>query len=103
MSSKLSSDRLAPSDKDMQFLVMSVIDRIRTVSEMYLRQWRTPMPTASIERDLHRLNTVFERYEGGDTRHTESEKKSVRILAQWTIDQKATLVGQPTKKLEWVD
>lgn len=101
MSSNLHSDRLEPSDKDMQFLVGSVIERIRSVSEHYLRQWRIPINTDLINGDLVRLNTLFERYEKNDFRHTESEKKAVRTLAQWTIDQKSTLTGQPTKKMVW--
>ena len=103
MSSKLNSDRLEPSDKDMQCLVESVIERIRSVSEMYKRQWTIPISTLLINRDLAHLNAVFERYVTKDFRHTESEKKAVRVLAQWTIDQKAALCGQPTKKLEWKD
>jgi hypothetical protein len=96
-------DRLTPSDPDMQHLVRSVAERIRTVSEMYQRQWRTPINTKLITRDLERFNVIMERYHISDFRHTESEKKAVRTLAQWTIDQKAALVGQPTKKLTWKD
>ena len=103
MNSQLSSDRLEPSDKDMQCLVESVIERIRSVSEMYRRQWGIPISTILITRELVRLNFIFERYEKKDFRHTESEKKAVRMLAQWTIDEKAKLCGQPTKKLEWKD
>ena len=99
----MNSDRLEPSDKDMQALVASVIERVRTVSEMYQRQWGIPIGTGPIRRDLMRMNMIFERYETGDFRHTDSEKKSVRFLAQWSVDQKSTLVGQPTKKLVWKD
>ena len=96
-------DRLEPSDMDMQALVMSVAARIRTISEMYQRQWNIPINTSLITRDLERFDVIMERYHTSDFRHTESEKKAVRILAQWTVDQKCALVGQPTKKLEWKD
>ena len=103
MSKNLNSDRLELSDKDMQALVMSVAARIRTISEMYQRQWGIPISTILITRDLQRFNSLMERYHTSDFRHTESEKKAVRILAQWTVDQKCALVGQPTKKIEWND
>ena len=103
MSSKLSSDRLMPSDKDMISLTAAVMEGIRTVSDMYKRQWRIEISTIRITRDLERMNTLVERYQKKDYRHTDSEKKAVRTLAQWSMDQKSALVGQPTKKLEWKD
>jgi len=57
----------------------------------------------NLKADFIRYNMVFGRYKEGDFRHSESEKKSIRAIAQWTVDLNRSICGQTPLKLEWRD
>ena len=53
-----------------------------------------------LDRDIIRWRELRVRHRSGDLRHTESEMKSVKAIAQWTLDVNAELRNQPKKKLD---
>ena len=99
-----SLDRLVPSTQDDVSLVAAIHERFLTLTERYKRTWNIEM-----EFPKHILKAIFAwrictaRYRKKDFRHTESERKYVRELAQWTVDENCKLSGQPTKKILFND
>ena len=57
-----------------------------------------------MENDFKRFNALKQRcYVLNDYRISESEVKSVRTIAQWVLDLKKQICGQPRHILEWRD
>ena len=53
--------------------------------------------------DMKRMNSLAARYKRSDFRHSNSEKKSLRTIAQWTVDLNRSICGQPSITLQWGD
>ena len=57
-----------------------------------------------LENDFKRFNALKHRcYVLNDCRISESETKAVRTIAQWSLDVKTSLCGQPKQVLQWRD
>ncbi len=53
--------------------------------------------------DMKRMNSLAARYKRGDFRHSEAELRSVKVIAQWTLDLNRAICGQPSETLQWKD
>ena len=57
----------------------------------------------SLRADMIRMNRLAGRYKRDDYRHRDSEKKAVKVIAQWTLDLNCAICGQPSVVLQWKD
>jgi len=97
-------ESLKKSTQDDVALSIKVEEGFLTICELWAREHGEPLPIPK-ELDVHlfRWRTLRVRHRQGDFRNTESEKKSTRVVAQWTIDVNRKLRGQEPVKLQWVD
>jgi hypothetical protein len=51
--------------------------------------------------DVIRWRTMVMRHRSKDFRHKMSEKLSVQAVAEWTLEIKAELTGQPVATVDW--
>jgi len=83
-------------------LAFQVEERFKTVCELYWRTHQTDLiPTKDLDGDMLRWRTMVVRHKAGDFRHTEAELKSVKVIAQWTLDINCDLRGQPRQNIKW--
>ena len=96
------SETLQPSVEDVVKLAFAVETRFVEI----LNKWSKtkgetlPIPTY-LDKDILRWRMMVVRYRKGDFRHRLSEVKSVKEVAQWTVDKNCELCDQPKKKIEW--
>lgn len=97
-------NRLLPATPDTYQLCIEVERRFLDVCESYMRirGVQIPLP-ADLSADMYRWRQMAVRFKQGDHRHTEAELKSLRAIAQWTLDVNCDLRNQPHKKIEWKD
>jgi len=86
-------------------LLVEMQPRFLAICELYGRAFGgQPL---QIPKDLEphfiRWRQVTVRHRGGDIRNTESEWKSMKLIAQWIIDVNCKLRGQRPKKLIWTE
>jgi hypothetical protein len=55
----------------------------------------------SLNEDVLRWRTLCTRYKKGDFRHSPVEVKSCQAVADWTLQIKADVTGQPVQKIPW--
>lgn len=96
---------LKPMSADDMALIHELSKRILDLHELHLRVYGVEkMIPKDMEVDFKRFNALKHRcYVLHDVRASESEVKSVRAIAQWTIDVKKQICGQPTQVLQWRD
>lgn len=100
----MNSDNLLPSDQDCMVLAESVNIRLQELSDRYRRKWFVDLLIPeSLHKDVLLMHQMIARHRKKDPRHTASEYKAVKTLAQWTLDENNKLTGQPAKKLVWKD
>jgi hypothetical protein len=95
-------DVLVPSDKSCLEGCVAVDERFRTVCARYQKIWGVDLLVPeSLRSDLFRWRQMISRYNKGDFRHTEAELRSLKAIAQWTVDVNSSLCNQPTIKIDW--
>jgi hypothetical protein len=101
-STDASLDRLKNSSEDCQVLAETVLIKFDELRDRHLKKWfcEIKVPDAQI-RDLQRIHKIVARHRAGDKRHNQSEEKSLKQFAQWTVDQNCMLTGQALKKVDW--
>ncbi len=98
------SNMLQHSDLDMICLCDAVDHRFKKLCEMYFRVNHEPLfPPAHLDKDMMLWRTMFLRHDEKDFRHTEDEMKSVRRVAEWTLQEKCKLVNEEYVPLDWGD
>lgn len=96
------ANMLMPSDADAVGLAEAVKNGLKQLIHLYRRTRGTDlMFPKELDADVLRWRTMRGRHERGDLRHSEAELKSTKALAQWSLDVKCDLCGQPRKKLTW--
>jgi len=102
VSSVVHIDTLQPSDADMISLVAAIHPRFLDLCDLYLRVRHTLLiPPLAIQPAMLAWRAAFNRYQSGDYRHSESEKKGTWDFAQWTVDLRMELTNQPKKTVEF--
>lgn len=90
------------STTDDVCLGQAIEDRMGDLANSYLRIRGVDLRVPEILRnDFVRYTAYRERHKKGDHRHTESELKSVREIAQWTVQVNCALRNQPPKHVDW--
>ncbi len=69
-------------------------------THLRLKRERLIIPE-SLDRDLLRWRQMRMRHKSGDLRHTEMEMRSVRAVADWTLEVNAELRNQKKHIMEW--
>ncbi len=93
---------LHPSCRDIISLGIAVEERFLTLCESWLRMRgvQLPMPK-SLTKDMFLWRTMMVRYKKGDFRHKEAEEKSLKAIAQYTVDRNNELRCQEPKTIKW--
>jgi hypothetical protein len=95
---------LLPSKQDDIQLCLALEEKYIELSRLYERAMGVPLvPPRSMDSDMFLWRTLMARIKSGDFRHTANEYRALKTMAQWTVDMKCSLCGQPTKKIEWKD
>ena len=91
---------LKPSEPDTVALADAVESRFLDLCGSWQRIRGVDLPLPQIlDSDLLRWREMLVRHRKGDFRNTESELKSVKVVAQWTLDMNAELRNQKPQKL----
>lgn len=78
--------------------------RLADLADAYLRiRGRTLQVPEILKNDFVRYTAYRSRHRKGDFRHSDSELKSVREIAQWSVQVNRALRGQPPKHIDWGD
>lgn len=97
-------DRLIPSQLDDYCLARKVEENFLTVCLTHKRKTGEEIPIPPhMDSDILRWRQMRVRHESGDMRHTEAEKKSVKAVAEWTVQTNAKLRNQKTPMIDWGD
>ena len=93
-----------PSDPDTIALSRAVEERFLRLCKSWLKiRGEEMLIPPDMDGDLLRWRSMCVRHRKGDFRHTEAESKSLRTVAQWTLDMNCVLRNQPLIKLVWGD
>jgi len=104
MLKKNQDNRLMPSDQDLIALSVALEERFINLCNLYQKAKGDMLNIPKgLDKDMLLWRNMAVRHKKGDFRNTLSEKQSIRVLAQWTVDVKASLCDQPTKQLQWND
>jgi len=120
------SNRLVPSSYDEVSLCQAVEDRFLDLTRSWQRIKGESLPIpAELDKDMLRWRQMRMRHRCqkcgnkevlvlpgksiccsycggfGDYRHTEAELKSLRTIAEWTVDMNCVLRNQPKITLNW--
>lgn len=96
------NDPLLSSTPDMIALAEAVESRFLKLCEGWLHKRGEKLPISKlVHRDLFRWRQMRVRHRQGDNRNTQSELKSTKAIAQWTVTMNCELRGQPDKQLVW--
>jgi len=95
---------LIKSKPDDVALTWAVQEKFLHLCSLYLKMKgiQLPIPT-HLDADFLRWRQCFYRYKQGDLRHTDAEKRSVRTIAEWTLQIKAELMGEAVPMMDWND
>ena len=95
---------LKPSDEDLVKLGQAVETNFKDVMDTHVRLMGFGLiPQSEIQNDMLLWREMVMRHNKGDRRHTDSEKRATRQVAQWTLDVNCWLRNQEPKKLVWKD
>ena len=102
MSKKNQLWTLMPSTQDDVQLCATLENRFLELCALYQRTTGDELvPPKSLDKDMLRWRHMATRYKKGDYRHTGDEYQSIKTIAQWSLDVKCSICGQPTKRIEW--
>lgn len=95
------SDPLLPAPKSLAIGVMTVCDRFNDLVGTYERMMgvKLVIPRELLSDQVRFLHFV-DRLNSRDIRYRESELKSMKAIAQWTLEVNAKLRNQPCPKVE---
>lgn len=92
---------LKNSSMDTVALSQAVEERFLVLCKTWLRVKGVQIPIPkSLDPDLLRWRAMATRHRRGDYRSTEAEDRSVKSIAQWTLDMNAELRGQEKQELD---
>lgn len=95
---------LIPSKPDDIALPHAVKEKIKELRDIVIRTAGVDLKIpGDLELDAKRMNLLLDRYAKADFRHTEAEKRSVRAIAQWSLNLKQIVCRQPVTQIEWGD
>lgn len=98
------NDRLIPSPQDMVELGAAVEVRFVELLATWLRDRKEKLiPPDELSVAMVHWRTMRMRHKKGDYRHTGSEEKATREVAQWTVDASCILKNQESKDIEWAN
>ncbi len=98
----MSDTTLFHSTPDVIALAEAIESRFLTLCEGWLKKRGKKLPISkSVHRDLFRWRVMRVRHRQGDNRNTQSELKSTKFIAQWTITMNCELRGQDDKQIAW--
>jgi len=90
------------STKDDVCLGMAIEERLHDLAGAYQRIRGMSLQIPEIlKNDYVRFVSYCERHRKGDFRHTESELKSVREIAQWSVQVNCAIRNQSPKHIDW--
>jgi len=101
---RIHMNRLMRSGPGIATLASALEDKFISLNGLYfkLKAVELEVPKSLVD-DVIRWRRLRIRHKQRDFRHTESEKKSVVVLAKWTLEVKAKLCNQPVPKVPWGD
>jgi hypothetical protein len=95
---------LLPSNPDEICLAEKVEENYLELSAAYQRiRGEILVFPRYIDRDVMRWRQMRVRHKSGDYRHTESELKAVKAVAQWTVDVNMVIRNQKQVVVTWKD
>jgi len=87
-------DKLVESDRSISEGLDAIDQRLRQVREMYRKKNGEDLVMyGEIKRAWDFVERLAQRHLARDYRHTESELTAMKVLAQWTVDVKAIVLG----------
>lgn len=96
------AERLTPNSSDDSGLVIAVHQKLVITQETFKRVTDRDLRVPEwLDADFKRFDTVRLRQARGDHRSTETERKSVKAIAQWVLDIYRSLRGQESTQLKW--
>jgi len=99
---KIHGDSLKPSDQHTCVLGEMIGNKFEEVIDEYMHKWQIAIQIPDeIKKAAVLWRTMVVRHRNNDQRHTDSEYKAMRVVAQWTLDMHMDFRGQPRKELEW--
>jgi hypothetical protein len=100
--SRIHTNTLHPSSQDTIALCMAVQERFLNLCGTYLRVNGVELPVPQwLDKEFLNWRGMAVRHKKGDFRNNEAELKSLRVVAQWTLDMNCTLRNQPRKVMDW--
>lgn len=98
------TDILKPASHDIIALGDAVESRFLDLTHLYLRIRGVELPIPkTMDRDFLLWRTMIKRHRAGDFRFTDSEKKAVRAIAEWTLKINCDLRNQDYTPIQWKD
>ena len=102
MLKKKQDSRLMPSSQDMIALNIALEERFISLCGLYQRAKGNLLNIPKgLDKDMYHWRNMAVRHKKGDFRNTDTEKQSIQVIAQWTVDVKAALCMQPSKQVQW--
>ncbi len=99
-----SSPKLLPSSPDTIALGIAVEEKFLDLCHTHIQMKGTEINIhASMDKDMLRWREMRVRHKSGDYRNSDAELKSLKSIAQWTVDENCTLRGQPITSVKWKD
>ena len=95
---------LKKSNPDYIALSSAVEEKFKLLCTMYYNMRGTQiLIPGHLMKDMLNWRTMVVRHQKGDFRHTDIEIKSLKNVAEWTLETHAKLRNQPVPKMEWRD
>lgn len=98
----MTTDVLIPATQDEVHLAAAMEPRFLDLCGTFkrVRGIELPIPKA-MQAAIVLWRTAVVRFKAGDFRVSDSERKALKEVAQWTLDENCDLRNQPRKKLPW--
>jgi hypothetical protein len=95
-------DLLLHSGPDCVMLARTVCVKVQELIQFHRAACgMDPVAPVELKQDFVRWRTLLDRHNAGDRRHTMSELKATRAVAQWAVDMNMAIRNQPPKTIEW--
>ena len=98
------ANKLFVSKPDDIALCTAVEDKFINLCNIHLNMKGTQLfIPSSLDSDMLNWRKMAVRHRRGDFRHSEAEMKSLRTIAEWTLEVNAKLRNQEVPKVDWRD
>lgn len=98
------SNALKSSNMGIIDLNDAVEYRFNDLCAVYFREKGMELfPPKHLDKDMFLWRTMAVRHKSGDYRHTDDEIKSLKNVAEWTLQENCKLKGQEYVPLDWGD